>query len=131
MVLVDTSVLIDFFKGEENKQTKKFIRIIEQNIPFGITPFTYLEILQGARNEKEFHLLEEYLTTQQFYYLKDEKDSYTKAAKNRLKCTKKGITVRSSVDLLIIQTALEHKLSILHNDKDFQNIGTVVSVDFF
>ena len=44
MVLVDTSVLIDFFKGNENKSTNKLYKIIDQDIPFGITPYTYLEL---------------------------------------------------------------------------------------
>ena len=51
MVLVDTSVLIDFFKGNNNQVINNFNEIVSQNIPFGITSFTYLELLQGSKNE--------------------------------------------------------------------------------
>ena len=71
MVLVDTSVLINFFKGISNDQTKKFEYLIVNNIPFGINSFIYQEILQGARTEKEFNTLDEYLSTQSFYSLFD------------------------------------------------------------
>ena len=58
MLLVDSSVLIDFFKGVANTSTNKLVEIIERNIPFGITSLIYNEILQGAKTEKEFNLLQ-------------------------------------------------------------------------
>jgi len=54
MILVDTSVLIDFFKGIENKPTRKFKKILTQKIPFGINSFIYQEVLQGAKSEQEY-----------------------------------------------------------------------------
>ena len=50
MVLVDTSVLIDYFKGIDNERTNKFQFIQDQNIEFGIANLIYLEILQGSKN---------------------------------------------------------------------------------
>lgn len=131
MVLVDTSVLIDFFKGNNNHSVIKFNDIITQNIPFGIAPFTYLELLQGSKNEKEFKLLEEYLITQTFYHLKDQIKSYSEAAKIRLTCKKKGITIKSTIDFLIVQTAIEHNLFLLHSDKDFDKISKVVDLKIY
>lgn len=131
MVLVDTSVLIDFFKGNNNPSVNKFNDIISQNIPFGITPFTYLELLQGSKNEKEFKLLEEYLSTQTFYHLKDFIRSYSEAAKIRVKCNKKGVTINSTIDFLIVQTAIENNLFLLHNDKDFDTINKVVNLKIY
>lgn len=68
MILVDTSVLIDFFKGIENKPTRKFKKILTQKIPFGINSFIYQEVLQGAKSEQEFTLLKTYLESQHFFH---------------------------------------------------------------
>jgi predicted nucleic acid-binding protein len=60
VILVDTSVLIDFLKGDANEGVSKFKRILSQGIPFGITSFIYQEILQGAASPKEYDLLKLY-----------------------------------------------------------------------
>lgn len=52
MILVDTSVMIDFLKDVKSKSTGKFERVIDQEVPFGIHHLIYLEILQGAKTEK-------------------------------------------------------------------------------
>ncbi|MGI1691820.1 type II toxin-antitoxin system VapC family toxin [Thermoanaerobacter uzonensis] len=125
MILVDTSVLISFLKGIENKKVKKFEEIIQNNIPFGINNFIYQELLQGTKTENEFNLIKEYLSTQKFYDLKYDIKSYENAAKLYFKCKKKGITIRSTIDLLIAETAIENNLYLLHDDKDFSLIAQV------
>lgn len=126
MVLVDTSVLISFFKNDPIEEVARLDFIIEHNIPFGITHLIYQEVLQGARTEKEFTILKDYLSTQTFYHLLYGKESYEKASGIYLKCRKKGITVRSTIDLLIVETVLENDLQLLHNDNDFKNIKKVI-----
>ncbi|AIS53339.1 PilT protein domain-containing protein [Thermoanaerobacter kivui] len=125
MILVDTSVLISFLKGIENEQVKKLEEIIQNNIPFGINNFIYQELLQGTKTENEFNSIKEYLGTQKFYNLKYGIKSYENAAKLYFKCKKKGITIRSTIDLLIAQTAIENNLYLLHDDKDFSLIAQV------
>lgn len=127
MILVDTSVLINFFKGTINEKVEKLTKIINENISFGICNFIYMELLQGARTEKEYMLLQDYLATQRFYDIKYGKESYEKAAMNYFLCRRNGITVRSSIDLLIVQTALENELFLLHDDSDYSNIARVVT----
>jgi len=61
MTLIDTSVLIDWLRGRENPKTKIFDRIINTNAPFGISVMTYQEVLQGAKNDKEYEKLKSYL----------------------------------------------------------------------
>lgn len=126
MILVDTSVLISFFKGIENEKTEKFENILINNIPFGINSFIYQEILQGASSEKEFKKLKEFLGSQKFYSLKSEKSSFEDASKLYFLCRKKGITIRSTLDVLIAQTAIEYELYLLHDDKDFDNMSKIV-----
>jgi hypothetical protein len=96
------------------------------SIPFGINPFIYQEVLQGAKTEKDFQRLKKYLETQIFYNLKDEKESFARAAKIYFMCRRKGITVSSTIDCLIVQTVIEHDLYLLHNDPDFDRIKKVV-----
>ncbi len=126
MILVDTSVMIDYLKGIENNPTKKLEEIISLKYDFGINNFIYQEIIQGAANVAEFETLKSYLGNMRFWNLKNKRQSYTNAAEIYFLCRKKGITVRSTIDLLIVQTAIENGLSLLHNDKDFDNIQKVI-----
>ncbi len=131
MVLVDTSVLIDYFKGIQNPGTNAFEFILNSKIPFGINSFIFQEVLQGAKTQKEFNMLRKYLETQIFYELRDKKKSFEKAAEIYFKCRKKGYQVGSTVDCLIAQTAIENDLLLLHNDEDFLKIAKIVKVKFF
>jgi predicted nucleic acid-binding protein len=126
MILVDTSVLIDFFKGVENEGVQKLKAVLDRGIPFGINSFIFQEVLQGAASEKEYSLLDRYLRTQRFYHLKDPVDSFARAARIYMDCRRKGITIRSTIDCLIVETVLEHDLFLLHNDNDFSAIARVI-----
>ena len=126
MYLVDTSVLIDFLKGVDTPQSKKFENILQHQIPFGISAFTYQEVLQGARDTKEYDKLNNYLSTQKIYYPIEE--SYEKAAKLFFTCRKSDITIRSTIDTLIATTAIENDLILLHSDKDFRYMAEVVGL---
>ncbi len=131
MVLVDTSVLIDFFKGITNDGTEKIRTIINRAIPFGITSIIYQEILQGAKTEREFKLLKSYLETQEFYEPDSYKHACEKSAKIYFDLRKKGLTVRSTIDCLIAEIAVENNLILLHSDKDFVTIAKVIDLKFF
>ena len=128
MILVDTSVLIDLFKGRENEVTRRFRSLLQQQVPFGITSDIYQEILQGAKTEKEYATLKEYLSSQRFFHPKNPVESYAQAALIYFACRRKGITVRSTIDCLIAQIALEHDLFLLHNDSDFIAMAPVIGL---
>jgi hypothetical protein len=131
MILVDTSVLIHFFKGVDSESSRKFRIILQRGIPFGINSLIFQEVLQGAGSEKEYLTLKKYLETQRFYHLKDPIDSFAKAAKIYLDLRKKGNTIRSTIDCLIAQTALENDLLLLHEDSDFDLMAKVIPLKFF
>ena len=131
MVLVDTSVMVGYLQGKENDAVLTFQYILDNNIPFGINYSIYQEVLQGVKTEKDFDKVKKYLDTQRFYSLKDEKESYASAAKIYFKCRKKGITISSTIDCLIAQTAIENNLFLLHNDSDFDDIAKVVDLKIF
>lgn len=127
MYLVDTSVLIDFLKGRETKQSKKLEKIILHQIPFGISIFTYQELLQGAKNIKEYQKLKRYLSTQKIYYPTHE--TFDTSAHLFFTCRKKGITIRGTIDTLIATTAMENGLILLCSDKDIVHMTTVINLE--
>jgi predicted nucleic acid-binding protein len=131
MILVDTSVLIDFFKGQKNNPCQKFELILNQSVPFGINSFIFQEVLQGAKSDREYRILKKYLETQRFYKLNDPVESFARAARIYFDCKKKGITIRSTIDCLIAQTALEHDLFLLHNDTDFDAMASVIRLKIY
>jgi predicted nucleic acid-binding protein len=123
MILVDTSVLIDYLKGVDNKSVKKFHRILENQIPFGISHLIYTEVLQDSKTEEDFVVLKRYLKTQNFYELKHGRESYEEAAGMYLELRNKGIAIKNMLDCLIARIALENELFLLHNDADFDRIA--------
>jgi hypothetical protein len=126
MILVDTSVLIAFLKGTANDQVSLFDNILDKHIPYGINEFIYQEVLQGSKDLMEFERLKEYFQTIPFYYLKEGRISFEKAAYMNFACRKSGIAIRSTIDLLIAQTAIENELYLLHRDADFANMAKVI-----
>lgn len=123
MILVDTSVLIDFLKGAENAKAELFSFALKQNLPYGFAGYTYQEILQGAKDENEYGKLKEYFSTQKFYFLPQNLKTYEKAARLFYDLRRQGLTLRSSIDVLIALTAIEYELLLLHNDRDFDMIA--------
>jgi len=100
--------------------------IIDKDIVFGICNHIYQEILQGVKTEKEYFQLKEYLDVLPFYDLHNGRKSYENAALLYIRCRKAGITIRSTIDLIIAQTAIENQLLLLHNDNDFINLSRII-----
>jgi len=125
MILVDASVLIDFLKGRPGPAVDRFIEVLDRSIPFGLSPITVLEVLQGAATENDFDTLRDYLESQTIFELRGGLDSYVAAAKIFFDLRRRGKTAGSSIDCLIAQTAIEHDLHLLHNDSDFGRIAEV------
>ena len=131
MVLVDTSVLIDFFKQKDTPGVKNFKQLLALKIPFGICSQIFQELLQGANSNSDYLTLKSYLGSQKFYVPQNPIESYAEAAKIYRTCRKSGITIRSSIDCLIAQLAIEYDLRLLHNDNDFKMMGRVIPLKFY
>ena len=125
MYLIDTSIWIDFFRNTKNPKQQLLDDILERNLPFGITPIIYQEVLQGAKSQKDFNQLEDYLGSQRFYVSRVATKLARDAADLYFRCRQTGITIRSTIDCLIAQAAIENNLVLLHNDKDFEYIAKV------
>ena len=126
--LVDTSVWIDFIKGQDNQPVKFLHNLLEHNKTVGLTALIYQEILQGAESELKFKQFKEYFNQLPCYYPKHSINSYADAAQIYCTCRRKGLTIRSTVDCLIAQIAIENELILLHNDKDYAHIANVFPV---
>lgn len=131
MILVDTSALIGFLKGEDNDSSRKLRNVLENHMPFGITSQIFQEVLQGAGSKTEYEKLKRYLESQRFFHPKDPIAAYAHAARIYFDCRKKGITLSSTIDCLIAQIALEHDLSLLHNDRDFEAMTAAIPLKQF
>ena len=126
MILIDTSVLIGYLKGIKGEPYDRVDSLIDRNIPLGICYQVYQEVLQGAKDEKEFALLKDFLNTMDFYDLRYGKKSYENAAWLYFKCRKVGVTPRSTIDLIIAQIAIDNHLLLLHHDSDFVHIAQII-----
>ena len=131
MILVDTSVLIDYLRGKDSKASQRFQFILDSGVPYGINSFIYQELLQGVKRKGEFNLLKQYLDTQRFYSLRDERESFARAARIYFDCRRRGITLASTIDCLIAQTAIDNGLLLLHNDSDFEKMAEVARLRFY
>lgn len=122
MYLIDTSVWIDYLRDKENIATKLCASILDKKTPFGITSIIYQEILQGAASSESFTQLQNYFKSQRFFHPQHSIETYQSAATIYFLCRRKGFTIRSTIDCLIAQIAIEHNLILLHHDKDFEKI---------
>ena len=121
MYLVDTSVWIDFLRKKETSSVNFLTHILDRLLPFGICGVVYQEILQGARSQQQFLTLSQYFSTQTFYEPQNLQ-TYEAAAQLYSSCRWSGITIRSTIDCLIAQIAIDHNLQLLHNDEDYRQI---------
>jgi predicted nucleic acid-binding protein len=86
-------------------------------------------VLQGARDEREYKQLREYLGSQVIYQLPEGRETYEKAARLYFDLRRKGITVRGSIDVHIALTAMENSLALLHDDRDFDAIASKTDLE--
>lgn len=121
MILVDTSVWVDFLRGEDSSQRRVLHRLIEDEADISITEIIFTEILQGIKNDREFQAIKDYLLEFPIYRPKGI-ETYLHAARIYRDCRKKGKTVRRTVDCIIAAICIENDLVLLHKDSDFDLI---------
>ncbi len=127
MYLVDTSVWVDFFKASPTPPVERLKALLTAGTEVSLTATILQEILQGTADERQFAKYRSYFETQPIYLPKDPIETAITAARIYFDCRHRGITVRSSNDCLIAQTAVEHNLVLLHNDEDFRRISGVLN----
>lgn len=119
-VLVDTSVWIDFFRGESSAPAARLEECIRQKEDICCCGFILTEVLQGIRDEQEF-----IATKRRFeglVYLTDDRSTFELGAGIYRELRRKGATIRSPIDCLIAAIVVQHGVSLLENDRDFHFI---------
>jgi len=122
MILVDTSVWVDLLRDRTGRVRTALERALHGDDAV-LARFHQLELLQGARDEREWTLLRDYLDAQ--VYLECQPESWIEAARIYFELRRRGRTVRSPIDCCIAQIAIEHDVVLLHRDRDFETIADV------
>lgn len=124
MILVDTSVWIDFLVGAPSAHRKLLHVLIEEEEDLCLTEIILTEILQGIRSDTQFKKIKSFLKEFPVVSLKGI-SSYLHAAELYRKCRKQGYTIRSTIDCLIAVVAIENRFGLFVKDRDFHAIAKV------
>lgn len=122
MVLVDTSVWIDFFAGRNTPYRHELHRLIANGAELAVSGIIVQEILQGIRSVAQVRQVHEYLAVFDYVTLV-EPDIFVRAAEVYRTCAAKGKTIRKPIDCLIAAQALAADIPLLHHDRDFDHIA--------
>lgn len=121
MVLVDTTVWIDFFADRNKPHVVKLQELIESEEDISLCGVIMTEILQGIRSDTDFFKTKEYLDD--LIFLPMRHGTFIRAAEIYRFLRKKGVTIRKPVDCMIASVAIEYDMHLLHNDRDFKYIA--------
>ena len=123
MIVVDTSVLIGYLKGEASPAVNRLAQIEEDQIPYYIPVICFQELLQGARSKSEWRVLDDYLTSQRLLVPETPVELHREAGRIFFDGRRRGLTIRSTVDCLIAAQTLQAGATLLHDDSDFDHIA--------
>ena len=121
MILVDTSVWIDFFAGRDLPHVATLEQFILDNDDLALCGIILTEILQGIADDSSYRDVPNVLGS--LIMLPMPQAVFARAADIYRRLRKQGITIRKTNDCIIAATALEHSCQFLHNDKDFVPIA--------
>lgn len=117
MLVVDSTVWIDYFNGVENPQTN-YLNSILTTTPILVGDLMLAEVLQGFRQDSDFEKARRALGKFLQANLVNP-DLAIQSARNFRTLRQKGITVRKTIDNLIATYCIENNHELLHNDGDF------------
>lgn len=121
MVIVDTSVWIDFLKGAERPGVWRLEQLLEDEVDIFTTGVVVQEVLSGIKSRRQRNEVRRDFGA--FLLIMPSLDTHVRAAEVYDGCRKKGFTIRSGIDCLIASLAMEHDLSLLATDRDYRAIA--------
>jgi len=121
MTLVDTSVWIDFLEGGDHWSKERLKQLIEDRESIAYTHMVLLEIIQGLREKNDRNKVEKKF--RDLVLAPQKRSTIMLAADIYQDLQRKGIRIRSIVDCLIAASAIEIGATVLHKDRDFDNIA--------
>jgi predicted nucleic acid-binding protein len=117
MILVDSSVWIDYFNGRKTAKTDWFdLALGNEQIIVG--DLIMAEVLQGFQSDKDFNTARKLLLAFPFMAMVGQ-ELAIKSALNYRFLRKKGVTVRKTIDIMIGTFCINYQLKLLHDDRDF------------
>lgn len=130
MILVDSSVWIDYFKGTISPHTEKLDSLLGIE-PLAIGDLILTEVLQGFAAERDFNEARKMLTSLMVVELGGQEIAI-QAARNFRALRNLGVTIRKTIDTVIATRCIESGYALLHNDRDFdpfaRHLGLRVAV---
>ena len=120
MVIVDTTVWVDFFAGKDTLQVKTLEHFLTEGKDICICGIILTEVLQGIRDDSDYSKTLSRFDS--FLFLQMNRRTFVKAAELYRTLRRQGITIRKAVDCMIASVAIQHNIPLLHNDKDFDPI---------
>jgi len=122
MILVDSSVWIDYFNGNDTWQTDLLEKYLSAT-PIIMGDLILTEVLQGFSSDNDFKTAKAFLSALPFREMGGYKVAL-QSAQNYRKLRKAGITVRKTIDVIIATFCIIEGLTLLHDDRDFDPIAT-------
>ena len=117
MILVDSSVWIDYFQGTTTAAVERLDQLLGSE-PLAIGDLILTEVLQGFGSERDFLAAERMLTSLQIVEL-GGREIAIQAAKNFRLLRRTGVTIRKTIDTVIATRCIESGYELLHDDRDF------------
>jgi len=117
LILVDSSVWIDYFNGVKTAPTDRLDQLLGRE-QLAIGDLILTEVLQGFTSERDFRAAERMLTTLHVVEL-GGREIAIQAARNFRALRRKGVTVRGMIDTLIATRCIESGYKLLYDDRDF------------
>jgi len=122
MILVDSSVWIDYFSGKRSWQTDLLDHMLS-NVPIIMGDLILTEVLQGFKSDKDYEAAKNYLNELPFRQMGGYNVAI-QSAQNYRKLRKAGVTVRKTIDIIIATFCIVEGLTLLHDDRDFNPIAS-------
>jgi len=117
MILVDSSVWVDYFNGRLTRETDYLDSLLGAE-PVAIGDLILAEVLQGFRGDADYKAAKALFAGLTIYPLLGESLA-VKTADNYRALRKKGVTVRKTADAIIATFCIEHRIPLLYSDRDF------------
>lgn len=118
MILVDSSVWIDYFRGTVTPQSERLDTLLGSEL-LAMGDLILAEVLQGFVNDRDFNQAKELLTALQVISLGGQ-DIAVQAARNYRKLRSIGVSIRKTIDTVIATRCIESNYTLLHSDRDFE-----------
>ena len=122
MILVDSSVWIDYFNGNPTWQTDLLDKYLS-NVPVVMGDLILTEVLQGFKSDKDYETAKAFLSALPFRQMGGYNVAI-QSSQNYRQLRKAGITVRKTIDVIIATFCIIEGLTLLHDDHDFDPIAS-------